>query len=57
MGSEILLSLAAGSGHGSRDVVVVLCMWVVCWFGLLSSQNIIDTSSNGVPLCVALNSY
>ena len=42
MGSEILMSAAAaGGGHGSRDVVM-LCMWVVCWFGLLSSQNIID---------------
>ncbi len=57
MRSEILLAAAAaGSGHGSRDVVM-LCNWVVCWFGLFSSQNIIDTSSNDVPLGVALNSY
>ena len=60
MGSEILLSAAAaGGGHGSRDVVM-LCMLLGCLLGVLGfsqSQNIIDTSSNGVPLAVALNSY
>jgi len=56
MGSEILLS--AGGGHGSRDIVM-LCMLLGCLLvlGFSQSQNIIDTSSNGVPLAVALNSY
>lgn len=59
MGSEILLTAAAaGGGHGSRDVVM-LCMLLGCLLvlGFSQSQNIIDTSSNGVPLAVALNSY
>lgn len=59
MGSEILLSAAAaGGGHGLRDVVM-LCMLLGCLLvlGFSQSQNIIDTSSNGVPLAVALNSY
>ena len=60
MGSEILLSAAAaGGGHGSRDVVMLCMMLLGCLLvlGFSQSQNIIDTSSNGVPLAVALNSY
>jgi len=41
--------------EGCCDVVHVVGLFA--GVGLLSSQNIIDTSSNGVPLAVALNSY
>ena len=43
VGSEILLSAAAaGSGHGSMDVVHVLCDAVLCCVGFSQSQIILN---------------